>query len=668
MPALAALAASLLPAIPALAQVEDYRDYGNVTEWVGNVSYVITDQWNASVGAARYTGEQVETGTFTLNLDQGKPIGSGHRWKGKGSGEATLRLRQSMSMTGVTIEHAFDASDQYPVPSADLSLDYFKAIFTLSTPNIKSQQLFELTTRSTIGGRTVVRTQKRGFTPMLSHAVGKALLQKPSQGTALSGGRTGDDGGYQNSGVRPPVPTTSRFEATWTFAPVWGDLALVVRIPGYDQWVPDGGPDGATPGNELTVHAELIGKGGQPPPQKVKKFHFELLNTSRQPGNCLNWPTVSVPDPATEPFDFRFDPGRNPGTVFTSGSLQSIATTAAPSLKESCVVSCYDWGAWCELRVSAELTDGRKVVGHLEGHPTLLQIPLPKRKQGSRIADAWKAARNIDKPDDWDEDATPAGTAVPGDGLTLFEEYRGVFEKQTGKHVSLDPNQMELFVIDPDDLLDPVVWKARSGIAAVLLSKDQHRNQRVNFNSTGRPKYAVHLLKVAGLVDPLGQATDPTTWGQTDGAVADQAVTCRIFPDRPARGLRTVLPDHVRKALNDPNSAEGRLLYGQGFDLARLRETDRALADGARVDALLKRLVRLTVIHELAHACDVDHHDPDIRKGEMSCPMRVLGDYDLFYRMAEELRNPTPDPLPLGAATFCTAPGNCVKSLRLKPR
>jgi hypothetical protein len=32
------------------------------------------------------------------------------------------------------------------------------------------------------------------------------------------------------------------------------------------------------------------------------------------------------------------------------------------------------------------------------------------------------------------------------------------------------------------------------------------------------------------------------------------------------------------------------------------------------------------------------------------------------------LRKPTPDPLPLGALTFCTKPDNCVKSLRLKPR
>jgi hypothetical protein len=656
-----------LPA-PALAQVDDYREYGNVTEWVGNVSYVVTDQWNGSVGAARYTAEQVETGTFTLNLDQPQPIASGQRWKGKGSGEATRRLRQTMSTPSATVEHTFDASAQYPVPSADLTLDYSKAVFTLSTPSIKAQ-FFDLTTRSTSGGGTKVSTIKHGFTPRLSFAVGHALLQKPSQGTALSGGRTGDDGGYQSINLHPPLRPTSRFDATWTFAPVWGDLSLVVRIPGYEQWVPDGGPDGATPGNEFTVHAELIGKGGQPPPQKVKKFHFELLNTSRQPGNCLNWPAFSLPDPAMEPFDLRFDLARNPGTAFTSGSLQSVATTAAaPSLKGSCVVSCYDWGAWCELRVTAELTDRRMVVGHLEGHPTLLQIPIPKRKQGSRIADAWKAALNIDKPDDWDEDAKPAGPAVPGDGLTLFEEYRGVFEKKTGKHVRLDPNEMEMFVIDPDDLLDPDLWKARSGITAVLLTKDQHRNQRVNFNSSGRPKYAVHLFKVAGRVDPLGLAKDPSTWGQTDGAVADQAVNCRIFPDRPADGLRNVLPRYVREALRDPNSAEGKHLYGQGFDKPMLQQTDRALADAARVDTLLKRLVRLAVVHELGHACAVDHHDPDIRKGEMSCIMRSLGDYDLFFRMAGELRNPTTDPLPLGARVFCTAPDNCVKSLRLKPK
>lgn len=659
--------ATFVLAAPAVADVKDYREYGNVAEWVGNVSYVITDRWDAALGALRYTGEQVETGAFALNLDRGQAIQNGQRWKGKGSGQATLRLRQAMSATGLTIEHDFDASGQYPVPSADLTLDYANAVYTLTPSNIQGQT-FELIMRTTAGGRTNVSTRKHGFTPRLSFAVGNAQLEKPGQGTALSGGRVGNDGGYQSVNLHPPVPRTSRFEANWTFAPVWGDVALIVRIPGYDTWIPDGGPDGAAPGNDLTVHAELTGKGGQPPPQQVKRFHFELLNTSRQPGNCLNWPVTSVPDPATEPFDLRFDPGRNPGTAFTSGSMQSLATTGAPSLKGSCVVSCYDWGAWSELRVTAELTDGRKVVGHLEGNPTLLQVPLPKRRPGSRVADAWKAARKIDKPDDWDEDATPAGPAVDGDGLTLFEEYRGVVEKQTGKHVSLDPNLMELFVIDPDDLLDPALWKDRTGIAAVRLTKDQHRKQRVNFNSPGRPKYAVQLSKVAGLVDPLGQATDPSTWGQTDGTVADEAVNCRIFPDRPANGLRKVLPRFVTEALKDPNSAEGTRLYGLGFNKTMLQETDRALADAARVDSLINRLVKLTVIHELGHACDLEHHKPDIHKGEMSCLMRSFGEQDLFFRMAEELRNPTPDPLPLGARTFCTTPDNCVKSLRLKTR
>jgi hypothetical protein len=657
--------ASLLLPASVLAQAQDYREYGNVTEWVGNVSYVITDRWNASQGPAHYVGEQVETGSFTLNLDKGQAIAAGYRWTGKGSGDATISLRQSMSATGFSVEHAFDASGQYPVPSADLTLDYAKANYTLTAPNIATQ-LFVLTTRTTAGGQAFSRTQKHGFSPMLSHAVGNAVLQKPGQGTALSGARVGQDGGYQSVGLHPPVPRTSRFEANWTFAPVWGDVDLVVRIAGYDSWIPDGGPDGVTAGNELKVEAELVGKGGKPPPQNARRFHFELLGTSKQPGNCLNWPATSVPNPAAEPFDLRFDPVRNGGTVSTGGSLQSIATTGAPSAKASCVVGCYDWGAWAELRVSAELDDGRKVVGHLEGQGGLLQIPVPKRKAGSRIADAWKAARKIDKPDDWDEDATPAGTAVPGDGLTLFEEYRGVFEKNTGKHVTLDPNQMELFVIDPGGLLDPVLWKDRTDIAAVVVDATQHRQQRVNFNSPGKPKYAVHLFKVAGLADPLKVANDPSTWGQTDGSVADEAVTCRIFADRPANGLRTVLPDYVKKALKNPNGAEGKLLYGQGFNLRMLQETDRALGDAAGVDALVRRLVTLTVIHELAHACGVEHHRPDIHKGEKSCVMRSLGDEDLFFGMAAELRKPTADALPLGARRFCTAPDNCVKAFRLK--
>lgn len=82
----------------------------------------------------------------------------------------------------------------------------------------------------------------------------------------------------------------------------------------------------------------------------------------------------------------------------------------------------------------------------------------------------------------------------------------------------------------------------------------------------------------------------------------------------------------------------------------------------------MKRLVRLTVVHELGHACDLDHHNPNDEGGFPTCPMRNLTKNDKLFKMAHELINPTNDPLPLGVAGFCAAPDNCEKQFRLKGR
>ena len=63
-----------------------------------------------------------------------------------------------------------------------------------------------------------------------------------------------------------------------------------------------------------------------------------------------------------------------------------------------------------------------------------------EREDGSKIAKAFGGSG----ADQDDTDAMPAGDGKPGDGLSRYEEYRGVHVN--GQHQRLDPDTKELFV------------------------------------------------------------------------------------------------------------------------------------------------------------------------------------------------------------------------------
>ena len=103
----------------------------------------------------------------------------------------------------------------------------------------------------------------------------------------------------------------------------------------------------------------------------------------------------------------------------------------------------FDWGGWSELRVTAVLEDGRRLVGKLRGSNEE-NARLPKRAANSFIADQWKTEKRAAGADNSDEDSIPAGDGAKGDGLTLYEEYRGFYED--GKHIEGDPARKDYFI------------------------------------------------------------------------------------------------------------------------------------------------------------------------------------------------------------------------------
>jgi hypothetical protein len=241
--------------------------------------------------------------------------------------------------------------------------------------------------------------------------------------------------------------------ARFILAPEYKDLELVVEIEGvtvnggtvpYEKWIPRGTPSGAA-GSRLKVKARLQTEDGGAVTASVDYFVFELIDTSREPGVCLNFPLNATPAAGKQAApDLKFAPM---GACDADRQKLALppATDDSTHPHAEARIDCFDFGAWSDLWVTAELTDGRSITGHLKGDPSNIMMSLPKRSGGSRIADAWKEEHGVTAAaDNDDSEKLPSAGKVPGDGFTLYEEYRGFFEK--GKFIEGDPKKIDFFV------------------------------------------------------------------------------------------------------------------------------------------------------------------------------------------------------------------------------
>ena len=222
------------------------------------------------------------------------------------------------------------------------------------------------------------------------------------------------------------------------------DLELIVEPQDYETWVPKADYDPDLPGNHLALQARLQQRGGGAPGEKASQIRFELPQVSAEPGVALNHPP---PNLARVDPDLRFERERNPNlTISDEGRRAETPASDGAYSEAKAELSAFDWGAWAELRVSAVMGDGRRILGRLrdDPRPTIL---LPKRKPTSRIPDALRQSAGLgDLRDDDDGETDPKGDGFAGDGLTLYEEYRGFYEN--GEHVRGRPKQKDLFLVD----------------------------------------------------------------------------------------------------------------------------------------------------------------------------------------------------------------------------
>ena len=339
-------------------------------------------------------------------------------------------------------------------------------------------------------------TDKKGF-----FVSGHITTKGGKPNTTLGQPPTGkpEDGDYSTESTTWTADILWTLSYAMTPAPV---ECIIEPGPGYEKWEPKGGPDEKTMGNKLAVRAYLQVKDhpDQVPLQRVKKFHFELVGASQEPGVALNVPLEGA---GTEP-DLKIEqsPTIEPKEEGRVGESIGGGLTYA-----NAIVGCYDYGAYGSLRVTAELTDGSVIYGHLKGQPGKEELAIPLDDNHNHIADAWEQRKGIfgkNLPAEWDGQTEPALDGTAGDGISLYEKYRGLVHK--GAPVEWDLNVKNLVVVNEiGDSVQPglKLFQSASGVHVVELSKGELPDSRVvNRNASTGVESLQHALRLTS--KPLG--------------------------------------------------------------------------------------------------------------------------------------------------------------------
>jgi hypothetical protein len=281
----------------------------------------------------------------------------------------------------------------------------------------------------------------------------------------------------------------------------------------------------------------------EPAPSSISRVRVSLVDTSSNEGVATNLrnhglPYATCPDclagahtvehTATETFggvpivrayqqvdicpidklpDLFFRDVDNPGFTLEGAAGEGLQYTRAQSLvlerpasTDYVVrVAVRDSGAHARLKAEVEIA-GVWLPAKAQG-PTAdsdgesLMLPLDGNQNG--IHDWWENRFRIGSPRE-DADATP-NPGLPGDGLTAFEEYRGIYEEQ--KLVRTDPTRKNLFVYDAAMRYHQALMHTRAlyqplGLDVMILGENEFWSDVVNYNASEAKKGDQYLIAV----------------------------------------------------------------------------------------------------------------------------------------------------------------------------
>lgn len=387
-------------------------------------------------------------------------------------------------------------------------------------------------------------------------------------------------------------------------------------------WLPEGRAYGTAvgdPGNSVTFTATVT----KDAPRVVRFF---LQNVSSEPGVCINYGGESTTTP-----DLKFiqTSSVNPSSIFNAPSADGMTiTTKDPVTSVTVTVTCYDWGAWGEIRACC-MKDGA-----CENYTEWKKIPVDDIPAGgNHIADAWRPDLAAE-PAIWDDDGFPSNMERNGDGFSFYEEYRGTMNGTSSgyvRHVRHNPEHKDLFLYDEHwlhllghsghkytYLTSMLIWYV-NGDPAALMNGPGYRagnHRHVTWKAESHHianQYALHIRRAT-----LGGRG---SWGIAKGDPSDAAP---IGP--PATAYQIWVDDtQVRADIRDAITDQGGNPNPGGAERAAFLDVS-------------EREVTTTTTHEMSHGTDVEHHRELGRDGkygpeywgDIECVIRY--DYDLVDR------------------------------------
>ncbi|WP_141591716.1 hypothetical protein [Myxococcus sp. AB056] len=368
------------------------------------------------------------------------------------------------------------------------------------------------------------------------------------------------------------------WEIEWELWPEEVDAQLVLDAVGYEDWLPKGpldippssvSPQGAllTPGSTLTLKAEIF-PSLPSNPASAKRITFTLAS-SNVPGVAMNAPLMNANQ---SPLDLQFEASRNTTLLFEGPDR--VTTPDGNHTEAYATLSSFDYGAYGEARAVAVLTNGKALLSvarfpypssQFQDGPLL----LPKRSPNSFISDAWKfdpAWANKADSDDSEKLPDGLGDGHAGDGLTLYEEYRGFF--LNGQHVRTLPTEVDYFLRNEIGTFAEPGINLFQNLTKLKVHKLAHTEintdtRVINQNSLlqgGRHHAESNQHAVILKEDPLRTDVSETIGGpSTPANIASIQMAGNLFGDE----RKLAIAHELGHSVNIPHHGEGGLLIAR---------------------------------------------------------------------------------------------------------